>query len=259
MKGIIMKIKNTFLLLTLCSSLALNAAALKKQPRNPEEHATGEIITSAVQMEAIAGPLAAFASNPAALLDPVTAVEYVVFGALGGSILGLVEGTTFATVSRAFGTKSKLTVEEVMEPLAAAIAAISAVGVVDSILNPVVTFTLDKTPKNTTVTPKEVLTSCKNPKTGVELATQKVLITYKDPKTGFELATNGTRYELTLNDAKSVQIIQDRTPYGMYARATVWLSLAGYLIYKRYAISAENRKKEKELITKKLTAKTVSA
>lgn len=244
MKGIIMKIKNTFLLLTLCSSLALNAAELKKQPRNPEEPATGKIITSAVQMEAIAGPLAAFASNPAALLDPVTAVAYVVFGALGGSILGLVEGTTFATVSRAFGTKSKLTVEEVMEPLAGAIAATSAVGVVDGILNPIVTFTLDKTPKNVTVTPT---------------SEKKVLITYKDPKTGVESNTNGTSFELNLNDKKIVYITQDRTPYGMYARATVWLSLAGYLIYKRHAISAENRKKEKELITKKLTAKPVSA
>lgn len=254
-----MKIKNTFLLLTLCSSLALNAAELKKQPRNPEEPATGEIITSAVQMEAIAAPLAAFASNPAALLDPVTAVGYVVFGALGGSILGLVEGTTFATVSRAFGTKSKLTVEEVMEPLAVAIATTSAVGVVDTLLNPVVSFTLDETPKNTTVTPKEVLTSYKNPKTGIQLTTQKVLITYKDPKTGVESTTNGTRSELTLNDEKSAQIIQDRTPYGTYAKAAVWLSLAGYLIYKRHAISAENRKKEKELITKALTKKPLAA
>ena len=243
-----MKIKNTFLILTLCSSLALNAAELKKQPRNPEEPATGEIIKSAVKMEAIAAPLALFATNPSAIFSPVTAIAYGLGGALGGSILGLIEGTTFATISRAFGTKSKLTIDEVIEPLAVAIGTTSAISVVDKVLNPVITFELNNPPKNATVS---------------ETKQGQVIITYKDPVTGVELSTkNAATLKLTseINGDKQEKtyIIQDRTPYGMYAKAAVWLSLAGYLIYKRHAISAENRKKQKELITKKLTKKPLA-
>ena len=229
-----MKIKNTFLLLALYSSLSLNAAELEKQPRNPEEPATGKIIKSVIKMETIMAPLIAFASNPGLIAGPGLLTATV-----AGAVSGSVDGIIFAAVARSFGKKNKLTAQEVIKPLKILLGIGGAITFVDLVLNPIVFINTDC--YGTSTNPAITNTS-----------KSTIAITYKD-SVGKELKTrNG-------NKLFGNWYLQERALYATNVKSMLALSLAGYFIYKRLAISAENRKKEKELITKALTKKPLAA
>ncbi len=234
MKGIIMKIKNTFLLFALYSSLSLNAVELEKEPRNPEEPATGKIIKSVVTMETIMAPLIAFASNPGLIAGPG-----LLTATLTGAISGSVDGIIFAAVGRSFGKKNKLTAQEVIKPLKIMLGVGGAISFVDLVLNPIVAINAHE--YGTSTNPAITSTS-----------ESTIAITYKDSAGKVLRSTNGTKIY-------GSWYLQERALYASHLKALMALSLAGYFIYKRLAISAENRKKEKELIAKTVITQPLCA